>query len=222
MTTPLLLFGAGRMGQQLAALVRNQFAKQYQLVGYADDTRKRGEAMPDGLPVLGTLQQAAEQPPSAPGTARLLFAIGYGDMRARLAAHERALKANYRLATLIHPRAHVEPDVELGEGCCVHAGALLDTGCRLGAANFVDIGVMMGERVQMGSANYISAGSVVGGNLTMGNGNFLGMSAVLRDGIRVGSFNTVPAQALVHRDLAAQVQVMEARTIRFVGPSDAN
>jgi UDP-perosamine 4-acetyltransferase len=210
------------MGQQLAALVRTQFSNSFHLLGYADDVRPKGEKLPDGLTVVGSLREAARTPCSVPEKAHILFAIGYNDMRARLTAYECAKDLGYRFASLVHPRAHVEPGVDIGEGSFIHAGAVVDIGCHFGAVTFLDIGVLVGERVKAGDGNYISAGAVIGGNLTMGDGNFVGMSAVLRDGLQIGNLNTVPAQALLLRDAADQMHVMEARTIRLVGPVGAS
>ncbi len=207
----LLIYGGGRLGRQLHHLASRHFADRYRIVGFLDDVKPRGTEVVDGQRVLGTPADAASARATAPGTAVLLMAIGYADLRGREAAYRRARELGYRFATLVHPRAWVEPGVHLGEGTVVLAGAIVDQGVRLGAVNYLDIGTLIGEDTRLGRNNYLAAGVTLGGGVTVGRNNFLGLDATVTNEVRLGDDNFFNAKSLVYRDVADGLKYIEVR-----------
>lgn len=208
-----LIFGAGKLGHQCLRLLRAHCPDR-PVMGFVDDSRPAGAPVADGLVTLGGLEDCAAR---WHADSQLVFAIGYADMAARLRALDRALAAGWRLATLVHPRAWVEPDVQLGEGCIVCAGAIVDKGARLGAGCYVDIGVLVGEDGAIGRANYLSAGANLGGSVRMGDGNFVGMDATIVTDMTVGDRNFINAKTLIHKPVPSDMQVIQVHSVRMMG-----
>jgi len=220
MRESVIIYGAGLFGQQIAAWLNNHFSDQYEIVGFAVDTPVQEitvNEIESGNPnIIGSLEDLSTSTEYSPEANKLVLAIGYSDMSARLAAYERAVGLGYRFITLVHPNACVESDTTIGDGSIICSGAIIDVLCKLGPANFVDIGVLVGERVITEAGNYISAGAIIGGNSTIGKGNFFGLSAVVRNDVNIGNYNYIPVQGLLHQNIGDNSQLMEARTIRVI------
>lgn len=212
----VLVFGGGALGRQVLRMIAHH-RPDLAVVGVIDDMRTPGTDVMEGVAVIGGLEQGATAFP--PADHRLVFAIGYNDMRARLAAARRAEAAGYAFETIVHPRAVVEPDVRLGHGCIVGAGAVIDKGVRLGAWSYVDIGVRIGEDSTLGAGNYLSAGCTVAGNVRMGEANFLGLDVTVVTDMEIGNRTFVNAKTLVHRPVPDDMQVVEVHSVRLMARS---
>ncbi|MEW5774305.1 MAG: hypothetical protein AB1916_12365 [Thermodesulfobacteriota bacterium] len=208
-----LIYGGGRLGRQVYALVRRYLADRVRVLGFIDDVQPPGAAVIDGLATVGGLE-AAGSGHLDPSRAALFLAIGYADMAARGRAFLRAKGLSYEFLTLVHPQAVVEPDAILGEGCVVLAGTVLDQRVEAGAACYFDIGVRVGEYSTLDFNNYLAAGCVAGGSVRMGRDNFFGLNATLVNDISVGDGNFVNAASLLHRDLGSGQQYIEVRQAR--------
>ena len=202
----LLIYGGGLLGRQVHYLFAN-YSPDLEILGFVDDTREPGEEIVPGLTCLGSLEQVANEATSAPDRAGMALAIGYANMPGRLQAFERARGMGYGFQSFVHPRAVVERNVVLGEGCFVLAGAILDHFVELGPANYIDIGVLIGENARFGANNYLSSGTVVGGSVEVGKGNFFGLNCSVVNDVSIGNHNFINASALVHRKLDDNTQL---------------
>jgi len=210
--TRVLIYGAGRLGRQI---VRHVHAHtDFEVLGFADDTRPVGETVCAGLEVLGGLRDLESD--GMPERASLLMAIGYSDLAGRLRAFERARSTGWSFVGFVHPMASVEPSVVLGDGTVVLAGAVLDEGAALGHVNFVDANVTISEGCRFGDGNFVAAGSVFGGNVTVGCGTFVGLGATVVDGVSIGDRCAVNAGSLVHRSLESGGRLVEVPTQRIL------
>ena len=207
-----LIYGAGKLGQQIATLYINAHGEG-SIIGYIDDTQPTGKPIGTHM-VLGSLDHVAKHPHMQ--QVPVLFAIGYSNMPARMQALTRLEESGLALASFIHPSAHVAQDATIADGVIIQAGAVVDIGCTIGAGSYLDIGALVGERVTLGKANYLSAGCVIGGSCTVGNGNFFGMQSALVEDIACGDYNRLHMQTALTRSIAHHAQVMEARTLRIL------
>ena len=207
-------YGAGHLGRQIYHHVAAHHAERVQVLGFIDDTRPAGEAVIDGQLTLGSLTSAAPSNPLGPGAIALVFAIGYADMRQRRAALQRALDAGYRLHSVIHPRAVIEPGAVVGDGCIVLANAVIDQQVRVGAGCFLDIGVRLTAGTVVGSNNYFSSGMSTGSRVTIGDDCFFGMDCTVTTDVTMGSNLFVNAKTLVPRDVGSNLKLVEVHKSR--------
>lgn len=208
------VYGAGHLGRQVCHHVTAHHAERVQVAGFIDDTRPAGETVIDGQRTLGSLAEAARSNEMGPQSIELVFAIGYADMAMRRAALERARAAGYRLHSVIHPRAVIEPGAEVGEGCVVLANAVIDQQVRVGAACFIDIGVRLTAGTTVGSNNYLSSGTSTGSRVVIGDDCFFGMDCTVTTDVRMGSRLFVNAKTLVPRDVGDDLKLVELHKSR--------
>lgn len=207
-------YGAGHLGRQIYHHVRHHCAEVVEPVGFIDDSRGAGEDVIGGLATLGSLEQARHTPGLGPDDVDLVFTIGYNDMRGRGRALAAAVAAGYRLFTLLHPRAWVEPGVAVGEGSIVLAGAVLDQQVRVGRGCVIDIGVRLTAGTEVGDNNFFCSGTSTGSRVRVGSGCFFGMDCTLTTDVEVGSHVFVNAKTLVARNLGSDLKVVELHKSR--------
>ena len=212
----IVLYGSGKLAEQVAHLVTHCFSNEYRIIGFIDDFRPAGECVAFNAKTIGSLMSLVEHDEYAPSHVKMVFAIGYTDMRGRMDAFRRAKAAGYELVTLVHPQAHVEPTVRLGEGTIVLAGSVIDQYITLGAANYVHIGCKFGEQCEIGTNNYFSAGSTLGGSVTIGDSNFFGINCTVVNDVSIGDNNFLNAAGLIYRDVESNLRVVEYREQRNV------
>lgn len=212
-----IIYGGGLLGRQVYYIVKTYFQDQYNVVGFADDIRNINEIVVDNIPVIGSLNSLALSERYSPQDAKLIFAIGYSDMKARTNAYMNAKGLGYKIEALIHPKAMVEKNVKLGEGVIVQAGAIVDQFVSIDDGNYLDIGTLIGENCNIGMCNYFSAGTTIGGSVTIGRGNLLGLNTTVTTDIVIGDNNFINAKSLVYKDIDSNKQLVEIHESRLVG-----
>jgi UDP-perosamine 4-acetyltransferase len=149
-----------------------------------------------GLPGLG--DEAAEwsrQPE------RHALALGMGDLGARRRLFERFAAAGFVFPTLVHPRAFVAKGTQLGEGCQVMAGAVVQPDCRIGSGTIVNTGARIDHDCEIGAFCHVAPGSTLCGGGALGDGVLFGAGATAVPGVRIGAGARVAAGAAVTDDV---------------------
>ncbi|MFD9129742.1 acetyltransferase [Kitasatospora sp. NPDC059571] len=188
MTAPQLwIAGAGGVGREA---LDTALAAGVPVAGFLDD-RARGTAV-RGLPVLAP----ADLPPGA----RYLIGIADPAVRQRLAALLDA--AGGEPATLVHPRALIAPETELGPGCLVMGGAYVSSSVRFGRHSQVHYNTTVGHDTVLGDRVTVYPGGNVSGSVHLADGATVGSNAVVLQGLTVGPDAFVGAAAVVTRDVA--------------------
>ncbi len=161
------------------------------------DERTFGQVV-RGLPVLAVAEVAV--------AAEYVVGIADPAARRRLAAEldERGLIAT----TVVHPRAVIGPETDLGPGAVVLANAHISSSCRLGAHLHVNYNATVGHDVRAGQCVTILPGANVGGATRLGAGVLIGSNATVLQGLSVGDGAVVAAGAVVTRDVAAGATVI--------------
>lgn len=146
------------------------------LAEYVPNTKRAVIAVSERL-VEDELRQALRE---RPGTTRAVVTI---DQRFMGFLAKRALDtlrhAGVALPTLVHPSAVVAPDVLLGDGVRVAAGAVVSSGCSLGEHSRVLERATLARGCRLGAHSTIDPGSVVG------EGSSVGRHCWLRVGLLV-------------------------------------
>jgi acetyltransferase-like isoleucine patch superfamily enzyme len=207
--TQLAVYGAGYLGQQVYHHVATYCRDTADVIGFVDDTQRAGLPVVDGQYTLGCMADAVESPQMGPDAIEIVFAIGYASMRRRREALERVLAAGYRLYSVVHPRAVIEPNARVARGCIVLAGAVIDQHVSVGAACFVDIGVRLTAGTVVGCNNYFSSGTATGSRVKVGDDCFFGMDCSITTEVQIGSNVWVNAKTLVPRNVGDSLKLVE-------------
>ncbi|MEU9131179.1 acetyltransferase [Kitasatospora sp. NPDC048540] len=201
MTESLWIAGAGGVGREA---LDTALAAGVPVAGFLDDRAHGGTVR--GLPVLA--------PDRLPAGARYLVGIADPAVRRRLAALLDGLGG--AATTLVHPRALIAPETELGPGCLVMGGAYVSSGVRLGAHSQVHYNATVGHDSVLGERVTVYPGGNVSGSVLLEDDTTVGSNAVVLQGRKVGRGAFVGAAAVVTRDVAADTVVVgtPARQLR--------
>ncbi|MFJ6138961.1 hypothetical protein [Kitasatospora sp. NPDC092286] len=104
-------------------------------------------------------------------------------------------------ATLLHPRALIAPEAELGPGCLAMGGAYVSSSVRLGAHSQVHYNATVGHDSVLGERVTVCPGGNVSGAVLLDDGATVGGNAVVLQGRKVGAGAFVGAAAVVTRDV---------------------
>lgn len=199
----LVVVGAGGHGRELLAtiLAVNIARPTWQLVGVVDDDPGHPERLERlGVPLLGSLSWLREHPSD------YALGIGTSSVRARIARELATHGASP--ATVVHPGAHVGPDVRLGEGVVVYDRCTLTTNVEIGPHTHLNVGCAVQHDTVVGELVQFSPGVLVNGDCRIGDGAFLGTGAIVTRGCSVGRGAVVGAGAVVLTDVADGVTVV--------------
>jgi len=158
-----------------------------------------------GVPVLGGEEIVQEF-----SATEILLVNGLGSVGLpvrRRAVCEKFQGLGYGFATVVHPSAVVAQDVELGAGCQVMAGAVIQPGCRIGADSIVNTRASVDHDCQIGAHVHLAPGVTLSGGVRIGDGTHVGTAAVIIQGASLGADCLVAAGAVVTKDVPAGAKV---------------
>ncbi|KQO01829.1 acetyltransferase [Arthrobacter sp. Leaf234] len=208
MTRLVLVAGSGLAREVLAVVTATG---SHTVIGLLDDAPHLQHAHLQGVPVLGTLDDAGSFP-----AVQFLVCIGSG--RGRESAVERLHAQGVsgdRFATVIDPTARIGSGSVVGAGSILLAGVVLTASVTVGrhvvampqvvlthddvVGDYATLaaGVRLGGAVHVGAAAYLGMGSTVRQHVCVGPGSTLGMAAALLDDLPAGeTWVGVPARPL--------------------------
>jgi sugar O-acyltransferase (sialic acid O-acetyltransferase NeuD family) len=188
----LHIVGAGGVGREsLDAAI----AADMSVVGFLDDQLAGRQVR--GLQVLA---------PASISSGR--YIIGIADPRARQRLADFLDSRGLVAALLIHPRATIAPETQIGAGCIVLAGAYVSSGVRIGAHVQVHYNATVGHDAQLDEFTTVLPGANVAGAVRLERGATIGSNACVLQGCTIGQFALVGAGAVVTRDVAAGAVVV--------------
>lgn len=185
----ICVIGAGGHGKVIVTLLREL---GHCVDGILDDDPQLEGQMLCGVPILGPVARASE----------LRFThgvIAIGNNRVR---REIANRLSLKWLTLVHPRAHVDPSVSLGEGTVVFAGSVIQTDASIGRHVIVNTSASVDHDCCVGDFVHVAPGTHVAGRVTIEEGGFLGIGSSVIPDVRIGAWSRVAAGGVVIRDLA--------------------
>jgi len=227
-----VIFGASRQGRVVLEVLRAQ--GQHSILGFLDDDATRFGALVDGLPVLGGMEWAAANAPTAPiqrerdlagatSSRRLAAIVAIGGNDARLDVAQRLRALGIELINAVHPSTVIQGNVSLGAGNLICAGAILITGTRVEDDVVINTGSTIDHDCLLESGAQVATGVTTSGCVTIRQGAFVGVGAILGPGVTVGAGAIVGAGSLVLNDVPPRVLAYGApcRMVRApTGPVD--
>ena len=197
----VIIIGAGQHGQVAKNIV--QLDKRLKFSGFLDNFHK-----PDSQSqVLGKIAEFPKWKKN-----NCYFYVAFGDNAKRKAIFTRLAKTGSRFASLVHPRAVIEPGVILGKSVFVGAGTYINVGSLIGDNVLINNGCIVEHDNQIGSHAQLAPGVITGGGAKIGQNAFLGLGAIIRDHVAVGTNATVGMGSVITKNVADNVVIYNKLT----------
>lgn len=134
-----------------------------------------------------------------------VIAIGSNAARAEITEKALRLKPRLKFAILVHPRATVAPDVTLGPGTVVMAGAVINSGTRIGQHVIINTSSSVDHDCQIGDFASIAPGAHLAGGVTVEDHSLVGIGACVIERVKIGGRTIIGAGSVVVSDIPESV-----------------
>lgn len=202
MNFPVLVLGAGGHAK---VLIEALSAASVEIIGVVDPDPGLMGMTVLGVRVLGDDREVLKY---SSGAVRLVNGLGsIGLPTRRQSLFEQFKDQGYIFETVVHPSAVVATDAQLGEGCQVMAGVVIQPGCRVGENAILNTRVSIDHDCCIGDHVHIAPGSVLSGNVSVGKSTHIGTGSILIQSINVGYHTVVGAGSVLLKDVPSGVTV---------------
>lgn len=186
----IFIIGAGGHAKVILSMAQ---ACGYTVAALLDDAPEKIGTQVLGVPVTGALTVL-------PDRARAVVGIGVNQTRRRVVAR---LPGFNNWMTLVHPRAWVAPDVEIGPGTVIMAGSIVQPGTKIGAHCIINTGASVDHDCVIGDFAHVAPGAHICGGVKVGEGAFVCVGASVAPYLEIGAWSVIAAGAAVVGNIAA-------------------
>lgn len=126
-------------------------------------------------------------------------AIGDNDIRESITDNLLILKAS--ITSLIHPKAVITSNIEVGKGTVVMAGVVINSGARIGEGCIINTSSSIDHDSIIDDFVHVSPGTILSGTVIIGKNTWIGAGTVVSNNISIESYIVVGAGAVVVNNL---------------------
>lgn len=138
----------------------------------------------------------------------MINAVGsVGIDKKRMNLQKKYMKLGYRFPVIAHPSAIVSKSVELGAGCQIMAGAIVQANCKIGEGAILNSRSSVDHDCVIGDYVHIAPGVILSGNVKIGECSLVGAGATIIQGVSAGKGVTIAAGSVVIQDIQDGVRV---------------
>lgn len=195
-----LVIGAAGHAQEVAWSLREQLNARHddgELIFFDDGLATGPVASGLGM-IAGGLDAVATH--AAGMASRLVLGIGLPPVKRSVVARLSGLGVPW--ATVIHPQAIIGPNVSIGAGSYVAAGAIITVNVQIGRFATVNMHCQVAHDDVLESFVTLHPDVHLSGNVTVREGAELGAGAVVIPGVDVGAWATLGAGCVAVKSLA--------------------
>jgi sugar O-acyltransferase (sialic acid O-acetyltransferase NeuD family) len=212
----IIIIGAGGHGSEVYSYIQDMAALDpcLRVAGFVDEHKARGPWL--GTEILGNFEELRASL-RLHESCRYITAAGNNQVRRAFVKKAESSGALSPPAwSLIHPRAAIGRDVEIGVGACLAPGSIVTTRVRIGRHCIVNVNASVSHDCVVGDFVNINPGAVVAGNAKIGEGCFIGAAVTVIEKVTIGEWTVIGAGAVVVDDIPAHVTAVgvPARVIK--------
>jgi acetyltransferase EpsM len=137
-------------------------------------------------------------------TAEGLWVIGIGNNKSRKRIAEEVLK-DKQFISAISSNSICNPNISMGEGTQIMAGAVIQMGCTIGRHCIINTSTSVDHDCILGDFTFIGPNATLCGGVQIGEGSFIGAGAVLLPYIKIGKNCMIGAGSVVTKDMPDNV-----------------
>jgi sugar O-acyltransferase (sialic acid O-acetyltransferase NeuD family) len=187
----LLIVGTSGHGRVVADIAMKM--NRWQRIAFLDDDEHIFSSM--GMDIIGNSSDAFEHI----NDYDIFVAIGNNEIREKI--QNQLETAGASIPTLIHPRAIIGEEVELGKGTVVMAGVVINCCSKIGKGCIVNTGTTIDHDNVIEDYVHLSPGVCLAGNVRICRSSWMCIGAVIINNIQITSGCIIGAGAIVVRDI---------------------
>jgi UDP-N-acetylbacillosamine N-acetyltransferase len=192
--------------------------KNYKIVGLIDsiNTEIHGTEF-RGFPILGGREKLSY----LKTTDTNCGFVAIGNNQARMYEGDYLRSLGFDVITVIHPQSIISPDVKIGSGTVICAGAIVVAGSQIGQDVIINTSSSVDHECVIEDGVHIGPGVHIGGRTIIKQGAWIGIGATVSDRITIGANSIIGAGAVVVRDIPPGVVAygVPAKVIRNIDSS---
>ena len=197
MAKKIILVGGGGHCKVIIDAIRK--SKEFDIIGITDPLLV-GQKI-SGIPVLGNDDELHSL--FKEGVKYAFIGVGsVGDCTARKNIDANLNRIGFELPVIVHPKAVVGSDVELGKGTFVAAGAVINPGVKTGMNVIVNTCASIDHDCVIGDFVHIAPGATLSGGVSVGDETHIGTGANVIQNKKIGKRCMISAGFTVFRDVA--------------------
>lgn len=200
----LVIFGAGGMAKETAALVHdiNREKSTYRHVAYAVDNAYYRKGMKIREVAVVSREWVIEHRDDVV----CVCAIGYPKERREV--QQSLIKERVRFASLIHPSSRIGEGTTIGTGCIVEQGCDITVDCHLGNGVFVNGNVSIGHDSTLEDFVTCFSKSHISGRVWIGEAACIGTMVFIGEKRKIGAESVVAPGSIVFNNVMKGTHVM--------------
>ncbi|SDC04177.1 sugar O-acyltransferase, sialic acid O-acetyltransferase NeuD family [Paenibacillus sp. UNCCL117] len=191
MREQLLIIGAGGHGRVIADIALKM--NTWKTIAFLDNDKLIQSSM--GLEVVGKSDDML----AFIDDWDIFVGIGNNALRERI--QSKLEVAGAHITTLIHPRAVIGEQVELGVGTAVMAGVVINCCTKVGKGCIINTGATIDHDSLIENYVHVSPGVHMAGTVNIGAGAWLGIGSIVSNNVNITSNCIIGAGAVVVRDI---------------------
>lgn len=125
-----------------------------------------------------------------------VIAIGNNATRKRVALEHEGMRPVHIWDRAIHPSAIIAPDVPIGAGTVIMAGAIVQTGARIGKHCIINTGATVDHDCVLEDYVHVAPGAHLCGNVHVGEGTLVGVGVGIAPNTTISAWSLVKARRL--------------------------
>jgi sugar O-acyltransferase (sialic acid O-acetyltransferase NeuD family) len=129
----------------------------------------------------------------------------------RIHLFERLRQLQAEIPVIASPLAYVSRHTQIGDGCVIHHGAVVNAGVLMGENCIINSQALLEHDVRIGDQVHISTGAKLNGGVTVGPACFVGSGAIIHQGVMVGQGSVIGAGCVVSRDVPPHSTIRNRR-----------
>lgn len=183
--------GAGGHGQVVAdALLQMDGAEP---ISFLDDEKPVNKLILN-IPVKGGLDAYNSVPHDG-----IVLALGSNSLRKKIFNELR--QAGENLFSVIHPSAIIAPNVKIGDGCMILAGAVINTGAQIKENTIINTNSTIEHHNVIGPHAHIAPGSTLGGEVAIGEEAMVGIGSTVLPRVNIANKTVLGGGSTAIKDL---------------------
>ncbi|THE09167.1 acetyltransferase [Bacillus timonensis] len=191
MKNKLLIIGASGHGKVVADIAIKM--NKWKSIAFLDDDKSIKSSM--DLEIIGTSDDVFTH------IDEYEIFVGIGSNTTRQRIHEMLETFGASIPNLIHPKAVIGNQVDIGTGTVVMAGVVINCCTKIGRGCIINTGSTIDHDNCIDDFVHISPGSHLAGTVKVGKGSWLGIGSVVSNNITITNGCKVGAGSVVVKDI---------------------